>query len=136
MVHFSDASHTHRPRSRSRADRWGDAEIHTLAVALFTPGDRLWFADIPYQHYTYYRCVKSPAAMHGACLQNATRAIEWSPDATSVRRLLGGRAEVVRKEPGDFAMRPAQDHLESKAFLRLAEGAWHWPREQLQRRLR
>lgn len=38
--------------------RWGDAELHTLTVALFMAGDKLWYTDIPYQHYFYYRCPK------------------------------------------------------------------------------
>jgi hypothetical protein len=75
--------------------------------------------------------------MHRACVHNATRATEWSAGTAplQLQRLFSKADAVVRKKAGDFAMRPAGNHLDSKAFLRRAAGAWHWPREQLQRRL-
>jgi len=96
--------------------RWGDAELHTLTVALFMAGDKLWYTDIPYQHYFYYRCPKNPS-MRENCLKNATKS------------LFHGE---IRKEPGSVMMEPAENHEISRAFLQTAKYHWHWTKSELE----
>lgn len=43
-------------------ERWGDAPVRSLALALFADKSRIhWFRDIGYQHFPYTNCPKSPA---------------------------------------------------------------------------
>ncbi|KAK3246967.1 hypothetical protein CYMTET_43518 [Cymbomonas tetramitiformis] len=95
--------------------RWGDAEIHTLAVALFMPGEQLWFADFPYQHYHYYHCPQEPAATRRTCQENA-RSISYTMSP-------GGR-----KPAGSVEMNPAESFGVSQKFMKIAYGKWGWPR--------
>lgn len=41
-------------------ERWGDAPVHSVAVAMMTPKERVhWFKDIGYFHFPYYNCPNS-----------------------------------------------------------------------------
>ncbi|KAL2119285.1 hypothetical protein VTJ04DRAFT_6245 [Mycothermus thermophilus] len=42
-------------------ERWGDAPVHSIAVALFEDKSRIhWFRDIGYQHIPFFNCPNSP----------------------------------------------------------------------------
>ena len=42
-------------------ERWGDAPVRSLALALFADKSRIhWFRDIAYHHFPYTNCPKSP----------------------------------------------------------------------------
>lgn len=46
-------------------ERWGDAPVRSLALALFADKSRIhWFRDIGYQHFPYTNCPKCPANSH------------------------------------------------------------------------
>lgn len=41
-------------------ERWGDAPVHSIGVALFAPIDKIhWFEDIGYNHVPFWNCPKS-----------------------------------------------------------------------------
>lgn len=49
-------------------ERWGDAPIHSLALAIFEDRDKLhWFRDIGYQHIPYFNCPNRPAGKCRGC---------------------------------------------------------------------
>jgi len=42
-------------------ERWGDAPVHSLGLALFADKSQIhWFRDIGYEHFPYYNCPDSP----------------------------------------------------------------------------
>lgn len=42
-------------------ERWGDAPVHSIALALFEDSSKIhWFKDIGYQHIPYFNCPNSP----------------------------------------------------------------------------
>lgn len=50
-------------------ERWGDAPVHTLAIAaLLDPSDLWWFGDMGYRHDPYEQCPQDPAVrVSGRC---------------------------------------------------------------------
>lgn len=51
-------------------ERWGDAPVHSIAVNLFLPKDKIhFFEDIGYEHHPYYHCPNIPSlAMNCKCI--------------------------------------------------------------------
>lgn len=46
-------------------ERWGDAPVRSLALALFVDKSQIhWFRDIGYQHFPYTNCPKCPVDSH------------------------------------------------------------------------
>jgi mannosyltransferase len=47
-------------------ERWGDAPVHSIALALFEDKSKIhWFQDIGYQHIPFFNCPNSPKC--GGC---------------------------------------------------------------------
>lgn len=64
-------------------ERFGDAPIHTLSVAMFVPKSEIWFfRDIGYQH-DISRCVHFPYLPRGMKLTYAGTALRDPPTAAS-----------------------------------------------------
>lgn len=91
-------------------ERWGDAPIHTLSVAMFLPKREVWyFADVGYQHGINSVC---PRGREGSCAcEDGRRGVDEGfyklvplespqrkPRDTCVRLWLGG--EWLRKKEG------------------------------------
>jgi len=93
--------------------RWGDAELHTLAVALFMPGEELWYSDLGYQHYFYYHCPKRPPFVRARCMESAA-----------------GKASG--KMEGTRLMEPLEHAEANEQFLKVASTEWGWSKEELQ----
>lgn len=48
-------------------ERWGDAPVHSVGVALFADKHKVhWFRDIGYEHFPYFNCPVSDRC-HGKC---------------------------------------------------------------------
>ena len=89
-------------------ERFGDAPIHTLSVAMFLPIRDLWyFRDIGYQHdinrvcppHSSHRCSCDPTPLD----ENFYKLVplespQKKPDETCIRQFLGG--EWLNKKPG------------------------------------
>lgn len=88
-------------------ERWGDAPVHTLAVAMFAPKrEQWWFRDVGYQHDINAHC---PPGREGMCACEKTSVDEnfyklvpmesrqRKPDDTCVRLWLGGEWLVKRE---------------------------------------
>lgn len=67
-------------------ERWGDAPVHSMGVALFADKkDVHWFQDIGYHHSPYLNCPNSPntdgcrtgAFTHGGSLENQNCMGQW-----------------------------------------------------------
>ena len=82
-------------------ERWGDAPVHTLSVAMFVPKEEIWFfRDIGYQHDINIHC---PPNSEQACECESTgldenfyklvplQSPQRKPDETCIRQFLGGR---------------------------------------------
>ncbi|MCJ1354316.1 MAG: hypothetical protein MMC33_004304 [Icmadophila ericetorum] len=81
-------------------ERFGDAPIHTLGVAMFVPKDEIWyFRDIGYQHdinrhcppHSSHRCACEPTLLD----ENFYKLVpiespQKKPDDTCIRQFLGG----------------------------------------------
>lgn len=89
-------------------ERFGDAPVHTLSVAMFVPKSEVWFfRDIGYQHDINRQC---PANLEQKCACQPTRLDEnfyklvpsrspqVKPQDTCIRQWLGG--EWMRKKEG------------------------------------
>lgn len=89
-------------------ERFGDAPVHTLAVAMFLPKSEVWFfRDIGYQHDINHHC---PPLREGKCDCEPTQMDEnfyrlvplespqKKPVDTCIRQFLGG--EWLRKKEG------------------------------------
>jgi alpha 1,2-mannosyltransferase len=49
-------------------ERWGDAPVHSIAVSLFLPKDKIqFFNDIGYRHGPYTHCPRGKAYQFGHC---------------------------------------------------------------------
>lgn len=49
-------------------ERWGDAPVHSIAVALFLPKDQVhFFNEIGYRHPPYEHCPPNPFYAQGSC---------------------------------------------------------------------
>ncbi|QSZ29239.1 hypothetical protein DSL72_003751 [Monilinia vaccinii-corymbosi] len=88
-------------------ERWGDAPVHTLSVAMFVPQRQVWyFSDVGYQHGINHRC---PRGREGACACEGGRVDDGfyklvpmespqrKPRDTCIRRWLGGEWLVKRE---------------------------------------
>jgi hypothetical protein len=52
-------------------ERWGDAPVHSIAVALFVPRDRLhFFTDVGYRHTPFQHCPQGPEWEQNKCSCN------------------------------------------------------------------
>ena len=89
-------------------ERYGDAPVHTLSVAMFLPKSAVWFfRDIGYQHDINHHC---PPKREGKCACQPTRMDEnfyklvprespqRKPKDTCIRQFLGG--EWLEKKEG------------------------------------
>lgn len=89
-------------------ERWGDAPVHTLSVAMFLPKRQVWFfGDVGYQHGINSVC---PRGKEGVCACDGSRVDEGfyklvplespqrKPGDTCIRQWLGG--EWLRKREG------------------------------------
>lgn len=89
-------------------ERFGDAPVHTLSVAMFIPKSEIWFfRDIGYQHGINHHC---PPHREGKCSCQPTRMDEnfyklvplespqRKPTDTCIRQFLGG--EWLKKKEG------------------------------------
>ncbi|KAI9888716.1 MAG: hypothetical protein M1814_006485 [Vezdaea aestivalis] len=89
-------------------ERFGDAPIHTLSVAMFVPKEEIWFfRDIGYQHDINRQC---PPDSQGLCMCEPTSIDEnfyklvplespqKKPDDTCIRQFLGG--DWLKKKEG------------------------------------
>jgi alpha 1,2-mannosyltransferase len=61
--------HTCIPNACYFPQRWGDAPVHSIAVALFLPRDKIhFFSEMGYEHNPYIHCPKSNEAWaRGKC---------------------------------------------------------------------
>ena len=88
-------------------ERFGDAPVHTLSVAMFVPKSQVWFfRDIGYQHDINHQC---PVGLERKCTCEPTRLDEnfyklvpskspqRKPDGTCIRQWLGGKW-LIKKE--------------------------------------
>lgn len=89
-------------------ERFGDAPVHTLSVAMFLPKSEVWFfRDIGYQHDINHHC---PPHREGKCSCEPTRMDEnfyklvplespqKKPSDTCIRQFLGG--DWLKKKEG------------------------------------
>lgn len=89
-------------------ERWGDAPVHTLAIAMFAPKrEHWWFRDIGYQHSVNSHC---PPDREGMCACEKTsidenfyklvpdRSRQKKPADTCIRSWLG--SSWLEKRPG------------------------------------
>ena len=66
--------------------RWGDAPVHSIAVALFQNKDQIHFFDeIGYEHNPYVHCPSGQAAYtQGKCACDRQRSFGTSPARVSM----------------------------------------------------
>ncbi|KAF7318570.1 Glycosyltransferase family 15 protein [Mycena chlorophos] len=64
-------------------ERWGDAPVHTLALALFLPRHKIHlFDDIGYQHDDWSHCPKDESVWRrGRCLCDARDGFDYTSDS-------------------------------------------------------
>lgn len=59
-------------------ERWGDAPIHSMAVALFASKDQIhWFDDIGYRHDPFQHCPQAEAHTRGKCMCDPLDTYDW-----------------------------------------------------------
>lgn len=89
-------------------ERFGDAPIHTLSVAMFVPKEEIWFfRDIGYQHDINRHC---PPHRPGKCACEPTgidenfyklvplESPQRKPDDTCIRQFIGGKLLDKKKD--------------------------------------
>ncbi|KAK7437616.1 hypothetical protein VKT23_018515 [Stygiomarasmius scandens] len=63
-------------------ERWGDAPVHSIAVALFAPKDQLhFFRDIGYRHEPFQHCPNGEDWSRGKCTCNSHDTLDYAPQS-------------------------------------------------------
>ncbi|ESK86125.1 glycosyltransferase family 15 protein [Moniliophthora roreri MCA 2997] len=63
-------------------ERWGDAPVHSIAVALFAPLDKLhFFDDIGYRHPPFEHCPKGEARNRRNCSCDPKKSLDYFPQS-------------------------------------------------------
>ncbi|KAJ7104435.1 glycosyltransferase family 15 protein [Mycena belliarum] len=63
-------------------ERWGDAPVHSIAVALFAPKDKLhFFTDVGYRHQPFEHCPQSDDWAQNKCACDKAESIDWRPQS-------------------------------------------------------
>ncbi|THU96600.1 glycosyl transferase [Dendrothele bispora CBS 962.96] len=63
-------------------ERWGDAPVHSIAVSLFAPKDRLhFFRDIGYRHEPFQHCPNGEDWARGKCACNSFDTLDYAPQS-------------------------------------------------------
>lgn len=80
-------------------ERWGDAPVHTLAVAhLLNANQVWWFEDIGYFHLPYLHCPQGPLYVKGRCSCDQSMDFSFGDLSCTLhfRNLAGNRATVEK----------------------------------------
>lgn len=75
-------------------ERWGDAPVHSLAVALFLDKDQIhWFDDIGYNHAPFNHCPTGEAHTRGRCWCDPKETFDWADYSCTGKwvDVMGGR---------------------------------------------
>ncbi|KAJ1932978.1 alpha-1,2-mannosyltransferase ktr1 [Linderina pennispora] len=63
-------------------ERWGDAPVHTMAVAMFLNKSQVhYFGDIGYYHKPFQNCPTDPAYNAQYCFCSANRSMLFNSDS-------------------------------------------------------
>lgn len=67
-------------------ERWGDAPVHSIAVALFLDKDEIhWFDDIGYKHEPFMHCPAGEAHSRGRCWCDPGQTFDWQGYSCTTR---------------------------------------------------
>ncbi|KAK7025978.1 hypothetical protein VNI00_015808 [Paramarasmius palmivorus] len=63
-------------------ERWGDAPVHSIAVALFAPRDKIhFFNDVGYRHPPFEHCPKGEARSRKNCNCDPKQSLDYFPQS-------------------------------------------------------